>query len=116
MRVERPTDMSRFDREQQTLKAMIALYCRGLHQLEVALCDECEALQEYALARLDRCAFGVDKPKCSACPTHCYKPAMREAIRAVMRYAGPRMLVRHPVLALGHTLDGALHRAAKDGR
>jgi len=30
---------------------------------------------------------------------------MRSAIRAVMRYAGRRMLVRHPVLALRHAID-----------
>jgi len=31
---------------------------------------------------------------------------MRERIRAVMRYAGPRMLWRHPLLALLHLADG----------
>ena len=41
---------------------------------------------------------------------------MRDAIRVVMRYAGPRMLVRHPVLALGHAIDGAMHRPPKAGR
>ena len=63
-----------------------------------------------ALARLERCKYGPDKPKCEACTTHCYKPAMRDAIREVMRYAGPRMLVRHPVMALGHTVDGLMKR------
>lgn len=31
-----------------------------------------------------------------------YKPAMREQIRAVMRWAGPRMLPVHPVLSVKH--------------
>lgn len=31
---------------------------------------------------------------------------MREQIKAVMRYAGPRMLLHHPILALFHMLDG----------
>jgi hypothetical protein len=31
---------------------------------------------------------------------------MRERVRAVMRYAGPRMLLRHPILAVLHLLDG----------
>ncbi len=31
---------------------------------------------------------------------------MREKIRRVMRYAGPRMLLRHPVMALLHMVDG----------
>ena len=108
--------MPRFDRERQTIQAMIRLSCRDLHSPEEDLCPDCASLQEYALARLEHCTFGADKPKCSACPIHCYKPEMREAICAVMRYAGPRMLVRHPVLALGHTIDGALHRPSKDWR
>jgi hypothetical protein len=31
---------------------------------------------------------------------------MREKIRDVMRYAGPRMLLTHPVMAIAHLLDG----------
>jgi hypothetical protein len=31
---------------------------------------------------------------------------MRERVRTVMRYAGPRMLKRHPYLAVMHILDG----------
>ena len=42
------------------------------------------------------------KTFCSACKVHCYKPAMREQIRAVMRWAGPRMLPVHPVLSVKH--------------
>ena len=30
----------------------------------------------------------------------------RQEIRAVMRYAGPRMLYRHPKMALWHLFDG----------
>ncbi len=31
---------------------------------------------------------------------------MREQIRAVMRYAGPRMVYRHPMMTLFHFVDG----------
>jgi hypothetical protein len=31
---------------------------------------------------------------------------MREAIRTVMRFAGPRMLLSHPILALFHVVEG----------
>jgi len=102
--------MKRFEREKKTLMTMIALYCRDHHESKDELCSDCGVLQEYALSRLERCQYGPDKPKCSACTTHCYKPAMRDAVRKVMHYAGPRMLVKHPVLALGHTVDGLLHR------
>lgn len=85
--------------------AMIRLYCRARHGGR-ELCTECRALAEYAGSRLDRCPFGEGKPTCVDCPVHCYAPAMRERIREVMRWAGPRMLWRHPVLAIRHLLDG----------
>ena len=49
--------------------------------------------------RLAKCPYQEDKTTCAKCPVHCYKPSRREQIRAVMRYAGPRMLLRHPRLA-----------------
>jgi hypothetical protein len=36
---------------------------------------------------------------------------MRERVREVMRYSGPRMLTRHPVLAVAHLVDGRRKRA-----
>ncbi len=93
-------------RQKRTIQAMVALYCRAHHGPGDALCSECRALVDYALSRLDRCPFGAEKPTCANCPIHCYRPAMREAARRVMRYAGPRMLWHHPVLALMHWLDG----------
>lgn len=100
-------------REQETLAAMIALYCHDLHAPADGLCAECATLREYARARLERCTFGAEKPKCSDCPIHCYKPAMREAIRRVMKYSGPRMMVKHPVMALRHVVDGITHPARR---
>jgi hypothetical protein len=96
----------RLGREKGTIGAMIRLYCRGHHEAAEALCEECQRLEDYALGRLDRCPFGAAKPTCARCTIHCYKPAMRARIREVMRYAGPRMLLRHPVLALRHQVDG----------
>ena len=84
---------------------MIALYCRGHHAPQDGLCAECAALVDYAMRRLDCCPFGAEKSTCAKCPIHCYKPAMREQVRTVMRYSGPRMLLRHPWLALMHQLD-----------
>ncbi len=82
------------------------IYCHAHHASHHGpLCEECQALFEYAQARLGKCPFGPEKPVCSNCPIHCYQPAMRDQIREVMRYAGPRMTLRHPVLALSHLLQ-----------
>jgi len=97
----------RLDREAKTIRAMIALYCRGHRHAADGLCEECSALKDYALRRVEKCRFGEGKPACAKCAVHCYKPEMRARIREVMRYAGPRMLIRHPRLAILHLLDSA---------
>ena len=98
----------RLARELKTIRAMARIYCRNHHGTGASdgLCVECEALLSYAARRLDRCVFGDDKPTCVNCTVHCYSESMREDVRAVMRYAGPRMLWRHPVLAIAHLRDG----------
>ena len=98
-------DRGRMRREWRTLQAMIAIHCRATHGgRRGALCAECEALRSYAEQRLTRCPFGTGKPTCNNCKVHCYKPEMRERVRAIMRFAGPRMLTRHPYLAVMHLL------------
>ncbi len=93
-------------REQRTVAAMMRLWCRHHHGTRTDLCPDCRELLDYAHARLAHCPFGETKTTCARCPVHCYKPDRREAIRVVMRWAGPRMLWRHPWLALRHLLDG----------
>ncbi len=100
----------RIAREKRTIEAMVALYCRDNHQTTTGLCEECTALLEYARLRLDKCPFGEDKPTCARCLIQCYKPDMREKIKRVMRYSGPRMLLYHPALAIGHLWDGFKRR------
>lgn len=95
----------RMKREDRTIEAMVALFCRGNHGKGSSLCPECSELLEYARTRLDKCPFQERKPACSNCPVHCYKPEMRDRIRLVMKYSGPRMLSRHPVLAFLHLMD-----------
>jgi len=96
---------SRMIRERKTINVMIGIYCKGNHRSSSEMCIDCKELLGYAIDRLDKCSFQENKPTCASCPIHCYKPAMREKIRNVMRYSGPRMLYRHPILALLHLID-----------
>src|SRR6202142_2953305 len=91
----------RLRREQRTIKAMLDLWCEA-HSLHVRsrfgeLCVECDGLFEYASRRLLKCPYGEEKPTCKKCPIHCYTRDKREQMHEVMRFAGPRMLLRHPV-------------------
>jgi hypothetical protein len=96
----------RIARERRTVKAMIGIYCRKHHGTTTDLCADCAELLDYANRRLECCPFGAEKPTCAKCPIHCYTPQLREKIKTVMSYAGPRMLWRHPWLAIRHLLDG----------
>ena len=102
-----PSTHPRLRRERRTIEVMIQIYCHDRHTPPPGeLCPGCRELQAYALQRLERCPFQEDKSTCARCAVHCYRPEMRARIREVMIYAGPRMLARHPLLAVRHLLDG----------
>jgi hypothetical protein len=100
----------RLARELATIRAMAGIYCHDHHgaspTAQGVLCAECQDLMDYATRRLDRCVFGDDKPTCANCKVHCYTATVRERVRVMMRYAGPRMLWRRPLLAIAHVVDG----------
>ena len=96
---------SKREREKALVSQMIAIYCKGKHHTRHGLCPRCQALEEYARQRSDKCPFMESKTFCSNCKVHCYRGEMREEIRRVMAYAGPRMLLHHPLVALSHALE-----------
>lgn len=117
-RMQSEKEGPRIRREKATVALMISLYCRQRHgdrertsRDEAAggsvpgLCPECAELLRYARERLARCRFGENKTTCRPCPVHCYAPKQRDEIRKIMACAGPKMLLRHPVLAVRHLLD-----------
>jgi len=94
---------------------MIDLYCRHQHGAG-QLCAECAGLLAYSNERLEDCPFQEGKTTCAKCPVHCFKPAMRDKIRAVMRYSGPRMIRSHPILAARHFLDRSRKKPVRPHR
>lgn len=96
---------ARLAREWQTMTTMVRIYCHDQHHPAGGLCAECRQFLDYAGVRLERCRFGLEKPTCAKCPVHCYQRERREQVRVIMRYAGPRMLWKHPLMSLRHWLD-----------
>ena len=92
------------EREKNVVELMIRLYCRKHHGGK-DLCPECQELLTYAQSRSDHCPFMETKTFCNNCRVHCYKPSMRQRIREVMRYSGPRMIFYHPILAVRHVIE-----------
>ncbi len=95
---------SKRQREKDTVSFMISLYCRKKHGGK-ELCPQCAALDAYARARSDKCPFMETKTFCSNCRVHCYKPEMRQKIREVMAFSGPRMIIYHPIMAIRHVIE-----------
>jgi hypothetical protein len=94
-------------REARTLLTMIHISCTQLHGTPKGdLCGRCAELLRYAMLRLAKCPFQEGKTSCGNCRIHCYKPDMRERAREAMRTAGPRMPLKHPLLAVRHFFDG----------
>ncbi|WP_147533435.1 nitrous oxide-stimulated promoter family protein [Bacillus marasmi] len=91
-------------KEKEMVTKMVQLYCKKKHH-QHELCEECQALINYAYKRLAYCRFGEEKTACSNCSVHCYKPDYREQMKAVMRYSGPWMLLYHPVYSVKHLLN-----------
>jgi hypothetical protein len=109
----------RIDRERRTIEAMIRMFCRDHHESRGAVCEDCAELMTYAEKRLEKCPYQEDKPTCTNCPIHCYKPDRREQVKVIMKYSGPRMIFKHPIFAIRHIIDGYKkappkgHRAAR---
>lgn len=96
---------TRRDTEKHIFERMSLLYCRG-HKHEKVPCDNCSKVIKYAQQRIDACKFGDNKTFCSKCTIHCFKLEMREEVRKIMRYSGPRMVFYHPVEVIKHLLLG----------
>ena len=80
--------MTRIEREKQTVRKMIGLYCS--HRLKADTIPEAyQHLADFACRRLD----------------HCYPPTEREQIREVMRWTGPRMILYSPIAAIRHLFN-----------
>ncbi len=94
-------------REKKTVEEMVKLYCHHHHGTKgTELCNECGDLLSYAMQRIEKCKFLPDKPTCRNCIVHCYSPKYKNGIQIIMRYSGPKMMMRFPALTSLHLIDG----------
>ena len=94
----------RSQRELNTVKAMIRLYCKTLHRGAV-MCSECESLIEYVEERVTGCRLGEQKPSCMHCIGHCYQSAKRLQMIHILRWSYPHYFWRHLFRAIHFKLD-----------
>ena len=109
----------RVAREGKTIKTMITLYCAHHHtnynHKKNHACPECDKLIAYSLGRLANCKHKDNKPTCGKCTIHCYRPDMQEQIKDIMKYSGPKMILRHPIMAIQHLIDSRRNQPAPRG-
>ena len=115
--------------EKEVVTQMIEIYCRGNHHEKrddwgaancrnprfgpeghYKLCPECAALAEYSCMRTQVCPRTAIKTFCKNCPVHCYAEEQNAQIKRVMRYAGPRIMLTHPVDGVYHCLCSVLKK------
>ncbi len=92
------------DREKKVISEMVKLYCRKNHKKR-ELCDECKEVLNCSLKRIDNCQFMETKTFCSNCKAPCYSPKMKEKVKQIMKFSGPRILFHHPLLVISHMLS-----------
>ena len=92
-------------REKKMVDAMVHIFCRDHHRNGETLCGRCSELRDYAKNRLDSCRFQEKKPVCGRCGLICYNLKNRDHAETMFNYAGPRMMLKHPMLGLHHLAD-----------
>ncbi len=113
-------------REKDIISLMMRIYCCGNKHIDIKnrfvskadaeLCDDCSQLLKYAIDRTYKCPFIETKTFCSNCKLHCYQKHESEKIKKVMRYAGPRLLLYHPIPVIKHWIESKKEKKkAKEG-
>ena len=96
----------RLDREYRTMHCMVQIYCADHHATAGgALCGECGEFLGLRAAPAREVPVRRRKAGLRQVPDPLLQAAQREQARSIMRYAGPRMVLRHPWLSLTHMLD-----------
>lgn len=98
-------------REFKVFRLMVEMYCRSHHKGDVP-CPACQAVLAEMACRLRDCPSGADKQACEDCKNQCRGPSVQFQTREIMRWAAPRMAVRHPIEAIRHAWHAMRNSAA----
>lgn len=98
--------MERIEKEKNIVQLMIKLYCDKKHKHRNEICNECQKLLNYAHEKLKYCKHGEKKSSCKKCIVQCYRQEMKERIKEVMKFSGPRMILYRPFEFFRHIIIG----------
>jgi len=108
---QRRRSAHRLRKDLKLLATFVRVYCRDSHaeapmapvELKgydvegivgrpLLLCASCRKLLAHAFVKRSTCPYDP-KPSCKKCTTHCYGPAYRQQMRAVMKHSGRRLVM-----------------------
>ena len=91
--------------KKDTVEKVVFMYCRRKHDSrKKKLCNDCSDLLQYAHKRAEHCPHIEKGVACRKCQTPCYKPDMKNKMRTIMSWGGPRMILRHPIAAIRYIM------------
>ena len=103
---------SHFDREKLTIRKMVTLYCLAKEHSVSGLCSRCSDVLFYAYERIEACSYlPGKKPACGLCRSNCFDVNRRRQFAEIMRRAGLRMMMHHPLLTVAHLMDAIRNRS-----
>lgn len=89
--------------DRRTLEAMGLIYCYAHHpegaKDGIGLCPSCRDAVEAVLRKTSSCPH-EHKINCQDCDIKCQRAGDIEQVRAIMGYAAPRMIYRHPIMTI----------------
>lgn len=94
---------ARVQRDLRTLQAIGSIYCAAHHagalKDDAGMCEECAAVIKYTHERASACPYNHEG-NCQDCKLKCNRGEQQQRIKAIMKYAAPRMLVKHPIMTM----------------
>lgn len=91
------------EKDRATLNAIARIYCDAHHgeapKDSDGLCSSCCAAVESTMDRVSVCPFG-HAGNCEDCSVKCQRGGDQKRIKEIMKYAAPRMFLRHPLMSL----------------
>ena len=94
---------TRLGKDRKTLEAIGRIYCSAHHdgtpKDAAGLCASCRQAIDRTLERTASCPYGHEG-NCQDCDIHCQRGEAQLRIKEIMRYAAPRMTLRHPLMTM----------------
>ena len=69
----------------------------NIYDMNIEYCTACGFCEKTGF-----CKFKDEKTSCRRCPIHCYKKDMKQKVKEVMKFSGPRLILYRPVEFIKH--------------